>query len=213
MHGRSWHDGAALELTSSDTSLIMAHGHPDAPVAAMPLDPLQPSTADAERKVDPIGFLLLPQFPIYALILALESLRIANQNAGRRLFSAHLFSVDGAPVAAGNGMTMAAERAIAEVPFLPTVIVCAGNEPVQHITKGLLNWLRRLERHGALLGALDTGSFALAAAGLLDGYQATLHWERSRCSASIIPRSRSASSSTSSIAPGRPAPAASPPST
>ena len=143
----------------------------------MPIDPLKPAPASDRQQVDPVGFLLLPQFPIYALILALESLRIANQNAGRRLFSAHLFSVDGRPVAAGNGMTVAPERAIGAVPFLPTVIVCAGNEPIQHVTKGLLNWLRRLERHGARLGALDTGSFALAAAGLLDGHQTTLHWE------------------------------------
>jgi AraC family carnitine catabolism transcriptional activator len=143
----------------------------------MPREPSPPAPAEDGPQVDPIGFLLLPQFPIYALILALESLRLANQNSGRRLFSTHLFGLDGAAVAAGNGMTVAPERAIAEVPFCPTVIVCAGNQPVQHITRGLLAWLRRLERHGALLGALDTGSFALAAAGLLDGYQATLHWE------------------------------------
>jgi transcriptional regulator GlxA family with amidase domain len=63
------------------------------------------------------------------------------------------------------------------VPFFPTVIVCAGNHPMQHLSMPLLNWLRRLERHGALLGALDTGAFALAAAGLLNGYRVTLHWE------------------------------------
>ncbi len=130
-----------------------------------------------EEHPEQVGFLLLPEFPIYALILALESLRVANQNAGRRLFSTHLFSVDGTPVPAGNGMTLAVEHALAEVPFFPTVIVCAGNRPIQPVTKDLLNWLRRLARHGALLGALDTGTFALAAAGLLDGYQATLHWE------------------------------------
>jgi hypothetical protein len=105
-------------IDPSDSRLIMS-GRPSSQRA--PHVPTEPP-----RQVDPIGFLPLPQFPIYALILALESLRIANQNAGRWLLSGHLFGVDGAPVPAGNRMTMRPERAIAEVPFCPTVIVCAG---------------------------------------------------------------------------------------
>jgi transcriptional regulator GlxA family with amidase domain len=70
----------------------------------MPREPSPSALAEDGQQVDPIGFLLLPQFPIYALILALESLRLANQNSGRRLFSTHLFGLDGAAVAAGNGM-------------------------------------------------------------------------------------------------------------
>ncbi|MFO1055620.1 MAG: GlxA family transcriptional regulator [Dongiaceae bacterium] len=136
-----------------------------------------PSKSPPPEGAEQIGFLILPEFPIYALIVAIETLRVANQNSGRRLFSWHLFSVDGKPVKAGNGMTMTPEAAIADVPYFPTVIVCAGNRPVQYITSRLLNWLRRLDRHGARLGALDTGAFTLAAAGLLDGYRATLHWE------------------------------------
>jgi AraC family carnitine catabolism transcriptional activator len=107
----------------------------------------------------------------------MEALRIANQNAGERLFSTHLFTVDGSPVRAGNGMALVPDSGIRAVPFFPTLIVCAGNQPTQHITKPLLNWLRRLARHGALLGAIDTGAFTLAAAGLLDGYKVALHWE------------------------------------
>lgn len=132
------------------------------------------ATSDATEE---IGFLLLPEFPIYALILAVEALRVANQNAGRRLFATRLFSTDGRPVASGSGTELVPDSGIAEVRFFPTVIVVAGNQPTQHLGRGLLGWLRRLDRHGALLGAIDTGAFALAAAGLLDGCRITLHWE------------------------------------
>lgn len=130
-----------------------------------------------DQPVDEIGFLLMPDFPLYALILATEALRIANQNAGRTLFGWHLISTDGAPVKAGNGMLLPTDGSIETIPRLPMVFVCAGNRPTQHIRKPQLNWLRRLARHGAALGALDTGAFTLAEAGLLDGFRVTLHWE------------------------------------
>jgi transcriptional regulator GlxA family with amidase domain len=136
---------------------------------------LAPSQTESE--VVRYGFVLLPEFPMYALIPAIEALRVANQNKGRKLYSWHLFSVDGKPVKAGNGMAVPVEAATADVPWFPTVFVCAGNHPTHHIGKRLLNWLRRLARHGAVLGAIDTGAFALAEAGLLDGYRVTLHWE------------------------------------
>lgn len=125
-----------------------------------------------------IGFLLVPEFPIYALIPATEALRIANQNSGRRLFDWRLVSVDGKAVRAGNGMMVTPDSSIAEGRAeFSTLIVCAGNRPTQHVDRRILNWLRRLDRHGIRLGALDTGLFALAGAGLMDGYRMTLHWE------------------------------------
>src|SRR5581483_4485798 len=116
----------------------------------------------SEGRTERIGFLLMPEFPVYAFVLAIEALRVANQNAGERLFSSHLLTSDGRPVAAGNGMTVVPDLAIADAPFLPTVIVFAGNHPEKHIKRALLAWLRRLDRHGALIGAVDTGQFALA---------------------------------------------------
>src|SRR5687768_6438377 len=105
-----------------------------------------PESGAADR-TENFGFLLLPEFPVYAFILATEALRVANQNAGERLFSSHLISVDGAPVKAGNGMLIAPDMGIADVPFLPNVFVFACNHPRQHLTKSLLAWLRRLDRH------------------------------------------------------------------
>src|SRR5262245_27167330 len=124
-----------------------------------------------------VGFLLLPEFPIYAVIPAVEALRIANQNSGRRLYDWQLVSIDGGPVQAGNGMSLSVDAGLTEIPWIPTAIVCAGNHPLQHVNRRVLDWLRRLSRHGAALGAIDTGVFALARAGLLEGYRVTLHWE------------------------------------
>ena len=128
--------------------------------------------------MDHLGFILLPEFPIYALIPAIETLQVANQSAGQRLYTWQILSVDGAPVRAGSGMIMTPDAGIEAVTSPPsTVIVCAGNRPTQHITRPLLLWLQGLARRGATLGAIDTGIFTLAAASLLDGYRVTLHWE------------------------------------
>ncbi len=124
-----------------------------------------------------IGFLLLPEYTIYGLIPAIEALRLANQNSGRSLYGWRILSIDGAPVRASSGMMLTPEAGITEVPSLPILIVCAGNRPTQYITRSLLTWLRRLAQGGSSLGAIDTGAFTLAAAGLLDGYRVTLHWE------------------------------------
>jgi AraC family carnitine catabolism transcriptional activator len=124
-----------------------------------------------------IAFFLVPEFPIYAVIPATEALRIANQNSGQSLYQWSFVSLDGKAVRAGNGMTVAPDASIEGDPSFTTLIVCAGNHPTQYLDRRLLNWLRRLDRHGIVLGALDTGSFALAAAGLMKGYRMTLHWE------------------------------------
>jgi len=137
------------------------------------LAPEPASTAQTET----IGFLLVPEFPIYAFILAIEALRVANQNAGERLFTTYLITPDGKPVTAGNGMVVEPDLGIADAPFLPTVLLFAGNHPERNIKRPVLSWLRRLDRHGALLGAVDTGQFGLAKAGLLDGVTVALHWE------------------------------------
>ena len=122
-------------------------------------------------------FLLLPDFPLYAVVPATEALRIANQNAGLGLYDWRYVSVKGGAVRAGNGMSIEATSPVGAGPRPECLIVCGGNEPTQHLDKRLLAWLRRLAAHGVVLGALDTGAFALAAAGVVRDRQVTLHWE------------------------------------
>ena len=124
-----------------------------------------------------IGFLLIPRYSLLGFSSALEPLRLANTLSGRQLYEWQVISADGAPVVASNRMSLIADCSIAEADPCPIVVVCASYEPLAGAAKPVLAWLRRLSRRGVDLGALDTGSFVLARAGLLDGYTATVHWE------------------------------------
>jgi AraC family carnitine catabolism transcriptional activator len=124
-----------------------------------------------------ICFLLMPEFPLYALVPAIEALRLANQNSGSVLYEWSFASTDGGRVSAGNGFSLEHTQQISR-DFSPEfVIVCAGNQPTDFLDRKLLDWLSRRAAFGAQLGAIDTGAFALAAAGVITGYQLTLHWE------------------------------------
>lgn len=123
------------------------------------------------------GFLIVPDFPFYGLFPAIEALRVANHNSGQRLYEWHLVSADGEPVTATNGMTLAVDHSIADCPKLSVCFAVAGNHPLDHCSPVIVNWLRHIDRHGTKLGAFDSGIFLLAAAGLLDGHDAAVHWE------------------------------------
>ena len=132
----------------------------------------------SESEVVRYGFLLLPEFPMYALILAIEALRIANQNRGRKLYS--LASLLGRRQAgqgrqrhdrAGRGGDRRRVR------VFPTVIVCAGNQPAQYVTKRAAQLAAPARPPWRRARRLRHRHFALAAAGLLEGYRSTLHWE------------------------------------
>lgn len=124
----------------------------------------------------PIGFLLLPRFALIALSSAIEPLRVAN-----RYLDSHyrwmLLTLDGEPVPDNNGIRIAPHASIASAPRLGTLIVCADVQPERLYSRDLRQWLWQLDTEGASLGALDTGCFVLARAGLLDGFRVTVHWE------------------------------------
>ena len=132
-------------------------------------------------------FLLQPEFPMNAFILATETLRIANQNSGRRLFEWLLASETGQPVRASNGMWIDVGHAIATLPRADFVLLFEGNLPTQRNSQRLLAALRNARRHGAFLIAIDTAAFALAQAGLTDEEGTVLHWEAARAFAERFP--------------------------
>jgi len=124
-----------------------------------------------------LGFVLVPQVTQIGLTCAMEAMRLANRASGRDIYAWRLLSLDGRSVAASNGVQIAVDGAIYSEPKLDAVIVCGGADPHPLQDRHLLAWLRTQARGGRDVGALCTGSLALAKAGLLDGYRCTIHWE------------------------------------
>ncbi len=133
--------------------------------------------AAADQETRTFGFLLLPKFSLLAFTSAVEPLRSANRLTGRPLYDWKLISRDGGPAASSGGIEVMTHASIAEVGRLPDLFVVAGLDAQRIDDPKILSWLRRLERGGCRLGALTTGSYVLARAGLLEGYRCTIHWE------------------------------------
>ena len=123
------------------------------------------------------GFLTLRQFSMIAFTNAIEPLRMANYLAAESIYRWSVYSLDGAPVPASNGLTVAQTGPIDEAALPDILFVCGGVDVQQVVDDALLQLLRRLARKRIVLGALCTGAYALARAGLLDGYRCAIHWE------------------------------------
>lgn len=124
-----------------------------------------------------IGFLLLDDFTLISLASAVEPLRMANQLSGKELYRWFTLSRDGRPVSASDGLQITPDASLDTAPTLDTVIVCGGVDIQHRVSREHVNWLRLQARHGRQIGAVCTGSWALAEAGLLDGHLCSVHWE------------------------------------
>ncbi len=130
-------------------------------------------------KTEPLhyAFLLLPEFSNLCLANAVEPLRAANHFAGTRLYDWSLLSLDGGPVRTSSGLSIAAD-AMLNSPVKPDMLfVVAGYDYRRHVSSALKSELQRYARGGCVLAGLDTGSYLLASAGLLEGERATIHWQ------------------------------------
>ena len=120
------------------------------------------------------AFLTLPRYSMIALSNAVEPLRMANSLSGRAAYEWSIVSLDGAPVAASNGLSLAPTVPLDRVARVDILFVCGGIDVRATVSPRLSTALRRLAEHGTPLGGLCTGGYALARAGLLDHYRATI---------------------------------------
>jgi AraC family carnitine catabolism transcriptional activator len=133
-------------------------------------------TGQAEQSAQTFAMVLIPRFNMTALATTLEPLRIANYLSTRTLYHWRFLSIDGGTVTASNGMTLESEAFAQTDDRWDAILVCGSWDSEHYDNAKLFAWLRRMDRRGVTLGAMDIGAFILARAKLLAGYRATVQW-------------------------------------
>ena len=124
-----------------------------------------------------LAFMMVPCFSMIAFASAVEPLRLANRALGRPVYRWRVLSADGQAVEASNGIKLPADGTYEDTAGISAAVVCAGVDVQTFETRDLIARLRALSSRGVPLGAVCTGPYVLARAGLLDGHRCTIHWE------------------------------------
>ena len=123
-----------------------------------------------------IGVLLFDGFSNHCLANAVEPLRAANMLSGRELYDWTFLSLNSGPLTSSSGLQVA-PRGTLQKAGGDMLMVMPSYGFHGHGGWQTLAGLRAAAGRYDMLVGLDTGSWLLALAGLLDGYRATIHWE------------------------------------
>ena len=124
-----------------------------------------------------VGFLLMDQFTLISLSSAIDPLRVANLLSDQQLYEWCLVGSGDSEQISSDGVRVRLDHSLADEIELDLVIVVGGVDIERTVQKTDLAWLRKQSQKGAQMGALCTGSYALASAGLLNGYECSAHWD------------------------------------
>lgn len=122
--------------------------------------------------------IVTPNFNLSATAGFIDPMRAANYLDGTARFRWVMASPEGGMTMASNGLSVETKLlADAAAAAFDMVVVSSSWAPEAHVSPGLLAVLRRFARAGCVIGAIDTGAFILAEAGLIEGRRATVHYE------------------------------------
>lgn len=123
------------------------------------------------------GLLLVPRFSLIALSSVVDPLRLANSVLARPTYGWVTLGLTTDPVMSSDGIRVLPDASIADGLGFDAVFVIGPNPIPRRGLGDIAAWLRRQAARGVALGGVDTGSYFLARAGLLNGYRCTIHWE------------------------------------
>jgi transcriptional regulator GlxA family with amidase domain len=124
------------------------------------------------------GVELLDMAGPYEVFTTAARVHARGQPAGAPpLWAVHLIGTHGPTAQARAGLVLQAPYGLADHPPLDVVIVPGGVVDAELARPALTAWIERRARDVPLLASVCTGALLLAQAGVLDGREATTHWE------------------------------------
>jgi putative intracellular protease/amidase len=117
----------------------------------------------------------IPLFDRFTALDAVGPYEVLSRIPGARV---RFLAARPGPVRTETGMlTMVAEAGLGELPH-PEIVVVPGGVGTRALLEdqALLDWLRAAHEHSRWTTSVCTGALLLAAAGILDGLEATTHW-------------------------------------
>lgn len=132
--------------------------------------------ADGERPVS-VELLVLPGVSLMTLACSAEPLRSANRVSGRRLFDWRFTSVDGASPTTSSDIAWPVDGRFDPAGRRDILAVVAGFFASEAGDRSLAGMVHRASRRARAVIGIESGAWAMARAGLLDGRAATTHWE------------------------------------
>jgi transcriptional regulator GlxA family with amidase domain len=135
------------------------------------------------------AFLIVPNFSLFPYSSAIEVLRMANQILKKNVYSWETISFASNRVEASCAMEFHPKLHSSSDTFdYSAVFVCGGNHIREASVPETITGLKGLYKQNVPIGSFSTGSYLLAKAGLLDGYQCTIHWDRIAATREEFPR-------------------------
>ena len=126
-----------------------------------------------------IAILVFPGVQLLDLVGPMDVFHEANRQAGKKPhYTFDIISTSTKAIAGSNGMRFRPDSTWRTASRDIDTLLIAGTPTISshQMDQELLNWLQRQARRARRIGAVCTGAFVLAAAGLLDGRRATTHW-------------------------------------
>jgi transcriptional regulator GlxA family with amidase domain len=124
-----------------------------------------------------VTIVLFPESSIMSLASALDPMRAANRVMPEPVFRWTILSPDGRPAALTCGIDIPVDGDFAGVTSGDVLLLVAGFNQDRHADRAFISRLRKVARRFAVVAGIESGCWLLARSGLLDGRNATAHWE------------------------------------